>query len=328
MDCTSFAFFCRAGDLKMSDTIKTNMDKLIEQTLGKSKDVSMRRSSDFLRTETILLQESIRLIMRDAKKYAGITAALYLSDFLGITKGIRSAYFACRAIDDMGDGDRDIVGGTAAFPSLLASLHHQLERGGRDPNIPCSYLLADAVQHAGGKENHGEVIQEFHTFLDTTLIDFNRRLNRTVFMSKELDAHYLKSFRPVHNLALIALQSRSRADDVGLLPLLQGKVYALRDMARELPRGEINIPREVVQQTGFVIEDLMKHPDILNVPAVREWAEIERSMSIKLLNDIESQPKKDKGIQRMLSVLLPSIRQFLFANQWRESVTKPSEHGR
>ena len=283
----------------------------VEAPTGSEPKNGSCNSGDLLRREALLFREWMTLLTRDLKKYFTITAAMYAGDCLGITQGIRPTYFACRALDDIADGDRTIDGCGVDVSSLLAALHQQLDTDSRDASVPCSYLLHDAVHSLGSEANREEVIQNFHTFLDTTLIDFQRRVHKTVFTVSELDAHYMRSFQPVLNLALIALGSRSRAQALGLLPLLQGKVYALDDMSHELPRGEINIPGEVVNRAGLDVENLMRCPTLSDVPAIRDWMKDECDSSTQILKDIESQQYKDKGVRRILGILLPSIRRFL-----------------
>ncbi len=274
-----------------------------------SADAQSRMNPDrsFLRREILLATEWVRLLLRDPKKYFSITASLYAADATGKTNGIRAAYFFCRHIDDIADGDRDAPSGHEDFPALIEALRRQAD-GGPAPAGVSGALLSHALQ-AGDAPDAAEVAECMKTFLDTTRFDYSRRIERTVLSANALDLHYERSFGPAHDLACICAGSDVRAHHLAPLQLLQGKAYALRDLSHELPRGEINIPDEVVQRAGMPVEELMTQQDVFSVQAISEWAARERCDAQRLLAEMES--KATGEIRPILNVLLPPIRRSL-----------------
>lgn len=262
-----------------------------------------------IREEIIILREWMALLARDWRKFAGITCAIQMGDMTGVSRGLRAAYFFCRHIDDRVDGDRP---GTEILETIDA-LRLQLQQG-----IPAGasegILLQSAVRSVSTRCDGMEVRQCFTTFLDVMSADYRRRMENICLSQEALNAHYRHSFGCVHDIALMSLNSPHRTGDLAPLAELQGTVYGLRDMATELPRGEINIPNEALNATEMTPEDVIRHPDIWGIPALREWRSERCSWAKQMVERVDERAPKERAVQWIVRTLLPPIRRYLAKN--------------
>jgi len=96
------------------------------------------------------------------------------------------------------------------------------------------------------------------------MFDYHRAKERRLLSSEELETYYHHAFFPPVNLLLMGLGSKFRAEDVPELSYGQGRVYSVRDLETDWKRGVINIPKEVLDQSGMSPEsevDLIRDID-------------------------------------------------------------------
>lgn len=269
--------------------------------------------------EVVLHREWLQLLTRDWRKYGRITCSVHLADLTGASSGMRPSYHFCRHVDNLVDGDAYSVDDTADdIPELLDRLAEQITLGGFDASRS-SQLLRHALHSLPMEENSAEVRLNFMTFLRVMKDDHRRRAQRIALSGEQLHAHYDRSFGCVHNIALIALKSRHRTGDLLPLSMLQGRMYAVRDLPQELGRGEINVPLEVIKETGLPLEDILTHPNPITLPRMAKWKETELQWARDAVRAIRQKPFRDGNARTILHVLLSPIQRFIDAELKRSS---------
>ena len=108
-------------------------------------------------------------------------------------------------------------------------------------------LLEEAICAVERRDRRsGETRESFIGLLDAMLVEYHRRIDRTVLPKQTLIEIHIASSVHALNLSLICLGSRQRAASMPAMAELIGWMWVLRDLERELRLGIINIPREVL----------------------------------------------------------------------------------
>lgn len=162
----------------------------------------------------------------------------------------RSMYYFFRHLDDVLDGDRAI----SQDPFLYASgIRSCLEERNFDvENYPILGLAKRALEHCDMVKRSGDDPQsDMLQLIDAMVFDRFRMQSRMVLSKQDLLAEYQRQFYPIINLQLISLGSKVRVADIPDFPIVQGRVYGLRDMESDWNKGLINIPAEVLEAAGL-----------------------------------------------------------------------------
>ena len=218
----------------------------------------------------------------------------YYYDKLEIFPALEPSYYACRRVDDVADGDRDLPPGFENFYEWIAYLRNHINTGGKNiPKAPTAdYLLKQAIVRLEREQRPTDNIRgEFNGFLDAMTVEYERRINRSVLSAQELEEVNRNSFGHAHNMALIAIRSRTRAPDVPQLPQLQGRLYAIADLETELRRGICNIPAEVLETSGLGLPALMEQPELVkDNQGIRHWKDAELQWGRFAMDELAKKP--------------------------------------
>jgi len=223
---------------------------------------------DWQHEELVAMEEHARLVARDPK-YENITFALHLASTLmpftrflpgrpiGIAPGLFTAYFFCRVIDDIADGDRPLVG-FDSFEDLADNLKRQMEENAfGDSNV--EILLRGTIRDM--QKYRGVDIRPYVVrFLDAMNYECQRRISHQVSTRQELYNLYQNSFGVPQDMAFIGIGSHLRSSDIPELADLQGRIYAVRDLEQELQQGIVFIPNEVgsIDATSLAVQDWVR----------------------------------------------------------------------
>ncbi|PID83927.1 hypothetical protein CSB09_03790 [Candidatus Gracilibacteria bacterium] len=198
-------------------------------------------------------------------------------------------------------------------------------RGGGYEDL-IGYTLKTAIQKLNlVKGPNDSVEKEFIEYLNAIEKDYNRKNKQEIFPQKELDELYRETFRNSINIALMGfnaplpfkivpkyrkiIPSKNREADIYDLGLLQGKIYALCDFEHEIPKGIINIPKEVFDNCGFNLKSLMQDPvQVWNSEAFVRWVQREMETSSQMITQLESLENLDFPCRRIVSSILGRIK--------------------
>ena len=244
-----------------------------------------------LQREIAIAAEYGRLVWRAPGKFLRQARRDYSLRFSGFAPGWQAANLACRIIDDIADGERKLVSGFASFPALIDQLRSQIIERTPMTGSLLPELLEEAVCAVERRDRRkGETRESFVGLLDAMLVEHHRRIARTVLPKQALIEVHTASSLHAHNLSLICLGSRTRADSVPLLAEYIGRMGALRDLEHELRLGIINIPREVLPDGGRTAEqinELIARPkSIRKMTAVVDWMRAEARDGLQLAEQI------------------------------------------
>lgn len=200
--------------------------------------------------EAFCLKEGVTLIKRD-RRFISHIAGLYLLSFKtsgNIETGrlARASYFFFRDLDDRVDGVREHDGSPLHY---ALNIRHQIESGrfSSTPEIVelAKYSIPVLERRARQDDNPR---QDFIAVIDANLFDYERRHERRVLSTEEIQQYYQATFPPLLNILFVGLGSALRARDVPNMANCQGAVYTVRDLEEDWNLGIINIPNEVLQE--------------------------------------------------------------------------------
>lgn len=229
--------------------------------------------------------EAGKLLLRNPGKYANGVKGLYLLSFVDCELGqaARNSYFVLRNIDDSLDGERK---GFVDPLSHALNVQNQI-RSGNFGDQSLDRMASRAIDLLEKRSRPGDnPRKDFSDAIDIMMFDFSRSQERRVLTGQDLEQYYVRTFHPVVNLMLIGLQSQYRADDLPELTCSQGRVYTVRDIKDDWPRGTINIPAEVLEKAGLSPNHQLN--DVQSSEVIREWFnyELRRShQDLKKLQD-------------------------------------------
>ncbi len=220
---------------------------------------------------------------------------------VGLAPGVWVAYHFCRKIDHIGDGDADLPKQYESFSELQVELNDAMARD-QYPNTDIGLLLRGAVRDM--KTYHGvDVRERISKFLGAMETENNRRLNRTISTREELNAIYRASFEAPTDIAFIAAGSSARSADLPQLAEVQGRIYAVRDLEEDLPRGRIFVPKEV----GLSVDELVNQ---CALPQLERWKEEELSEGRQLIDKLRQKELDWRG-RIIVSFLINGMTDYL-----------------
>ena len=255
-----------------------------------------------IRREFFILSIFLRLLARDFKKYFKVASLCYFIGVFRISRPAKPAYFFCRYMDDLADGDVRLPKKYHSLEHLVQRLKNRIDHGAPGAS-KVEILLADVLlKYEKYAQKNEMVCDALRAFLGSMLFDFNRRKNRTLLTGKELLDNYHFSFSAVIQLAAIGLQIEMPLDVIRGLGELQGRFYALQDIQSDLEKGIINIPQEVVVEAGLT-NDL---DQCLGNAVFGHWVQSEIESCEKLARLLQSNTGKGR-MKRMIDALVNPI---------------------
>lgn len=271
--------------------------------------------TDEQREQFIIFRERCRLYERCPGKYEAITTALYLAAYFnpmsrvfgtspsGFAPAISVAYHFCRLVDDIADGDSPLPKGFETFEQVTENLKAQVNGTVVDKNSDLGFLLHRCISKLEEEGGSIDIRHELIAFLDAMQLEHKKRNEHLVFTEEELKDLYDDSFGPPHVIAFVALGSNAKASDIEGLMQLQGRLYAVRDLKDELRLGIINIPKDVLDESGLGKEALIAQPDLLDANTViQAWIQREYAVGLKLIEQLRTKDLdwKAKAVIRFL----------------------------
>ncbi|GAB5526258.1 MAG: hypothetical protein Roseis2KO_41300 [Roseivirga sp.] len=265
----------------------------------------------FLR-ELFIIRCFFRLLQRDFKKYFTVGGITYWLGASGLYPSAKPTYFFCRYVDDLADGDRKLPRGYKNFESFVQRMKTLVETGNTGDLTNIERVLADAVNKLCRKSaNHTVIKQELSDFLDSMLIDYNRRIHTTVLTQSELDRLYDRSFSAVLQLTFIGTGTELDRAHITRLGLIQGKLYGLQDLHEDLVSGIINLPQELISATGMSLKQITAAPASLEQnEAFQQWRSDELTICYDYLQALQSLDA-DKKVKKIISILTDPLAVYL-----------------
>ena len=265
---------------------------------------------NYLRRELFILSYFMRLLRRNFKKYFTVAGFTYSLGALGIYPSSKPTYFFCRYIDDLADGDYTLPNGQS-FESFIAELVEFLKTPHQKANSTIQLVLADAVRKLQKATDLETIQSELTHFLHSMLLDYQRRTVRKALNQAEIDELYHRSFSAVLKLALLGFGIQLDATYVDKLGLVQGKIYALQDIEDDLSQAIINVPSELIKETGFEVEALIKQPAefTASLPFLK-WKQKDLLEAKKLVDELLGLQTSKKGM-KMIRVLVNPLDEYI-----------------
>lgn len=162
------------------------------------------------------------------------------------TRVLRAAYCLAQHVDDVLDGDRKIKGDPEAYvQAVLRGLRGEAPFGPSVAEQLAAYVSAEMRSFETERDDpRGDLIHLFETLLE----DRRRMDARRALPAAELAELHRKTFFYSFNLTFILSRAATRAagepDLIGALCW----VSPVRDLRRDLKKGLINIPAEVLER--------------------------------------------------------------------------------
>ena len=196
--------------------------------------------------ESICLMEAAHLVRRSIK-YWHLIGKMYLESLRDHhpAQVFRAAYFFCRHIDDVLDGDRKVTADPEMYVRHILSA---MKTGHRGPQIVDLYRFAIDSMKEMAAETDRPMSYFMRVIEDAMLFDFERGKERRVLTRTELESYYNNTFTPITDIALIISGSHLRTEHIPEIVTTQGHIYTVRDMKKDLEKGIINIPLEELEK--------------------------------------------------------------------------------
>jgi hypothetical protein len=244
-----------------------------------------------IQRQSIIGTETYQYLKRDFKKYS--TGALGMWALFGRNfeqgDAFRSIYYLFRNVDDIMDGDRQINEDPFTYTDRLRN--NIVNRNFNTTSDPILHLAKRSMDHFDKVKKPDDNPQEdMLQLIDAMVEDRHRMLHRQALPQEALTEEYRTQFYPIQNLQLIALESKIRVDDIPDFPIVQGRVYALKDLQNDWEKGLINIPLEVLTAAG--LDSDADFPTVRDNPVIQQWV-INECIECGELLDIENQRLAD-----------------------------------
>lgn len=265
---------------------------------------------NYLRRELFILGYFMRLLRRNFKKYFTVAGFTYSLGALGFYPSSKPTYFFCRYIDDLADGDYTLPDGQS-FESFIKDLISFLNSVDRKPKTTIEMVLADAVRKLQKSTDLETIQAELTHFLNSMLLDYQRRTDKKALNQAEINELYHRSFSAVLKLALLGFGIKLDHAYVDKLGLVQGKIYALQDIEDDLSQSIINVPNELINAVGFSIEEVIgKAAQFTATEQFDTWRQKELQEAKKLVDELLNLQTSKKGM-KMIRVLVNPLDEYI-----------------
>jgi membrane-associated phospholipid phosphatase len=254
------------------------LDLAAGATLGLVSVVTVwRRTSrdevlESLRIEALCLREFAWFVRRHPR-YLLVFFALFRASILRWrrTRVLRAAYCLAQHVDDVLDGDRRIKDDPEAYVLAMMGGLQGLRSEAPFGETTADQLAQFVAAEMGRFENERDDPWSDLLKLFEVLLEDRRRMDARRTMSAEaLAGQHRRTFFYSLNLTLILAGSSLRAADAPDLIAALAWCSPVRDLEKDLAKGLINIPAEVLAQVGW--DGAPETLEItLDTPAVRDW---------------------------------------------------------
>jgi hypothetical protein len=223
---------------------------------------------DALRIEALCLRE-VSFFARRHPRYLLNALALWVHGLprWRATRPLRAAWCLAQHVDDVLDGDRKVGSRKVRrdpedhVDGLLRGMRGATPAGDEPEAILAAYVWEslDAPARA-----------DLLALFDLLRQDRRRMDARQAWSAAQLAEHHRRTFSLSVDLTLLLDGAELRAADVPELVAALAWCSPVRDLEKDLARGLINIPAEVLERVSGDREGLASR-DLLAAPAVRAW---------------------------------------------------------
>lgn len=263
----------------------------------------MEKLIEYSWTRLFMVKESLRLVKSDPEKHAKKVIGLWFMPLLIRGSGVgRDAYFFMRNIDDVIDGDLVIKQNPADY---VSDIRKDIVADFQNPNYPVEQLAFRSIKLLNQrKKESDDPKQEFINGIDGMVGDIKRRETKEILTADELERYYVKSFGPHFNIMSISIRSNLREGDIKPFICYQGLAYSIQDLSTDWQRGLINVPKEVLCQSGLKVSASVL--EVQSNPIIREWIVNESCEKTRKLNTFLTQTSELKG-ENSANLILNSL---------------------
>jgi phytoene/squalene synthetase len=268
----------------------------------------------YFKRELFILNCFAGLLRRDFRKYFTVAGTTYWLGASGLYPAAKPTYFFCRYVDDLADGDHNIPQNYQHFEQFIHQMKESVQNTEKEPVKNIELVLADAIRKLKKKSGEPALIRkELNHFLDSMLIDYNRRLKQTVLTQSEIDKLYNNSFSSVLQLTFLGTGTQLAREYIRLLGLIQGKLYALQDMREDLRAGIINIPAVVINAAGYSLAELRQKPAVIeSSKAWQGWRQAELEQCTSYMHTLQTLEVNSK-VRKIIGILTDPLDKYLQA---------------
>lgn len=229
--------------------------------------------------------EARRFIAKDPTKKR-LAVFLGASSLLGIKTGTltKSTYYFLRGLDDLLDGEYVGTGAPQDPKEYALDVKQQVQRGVILPKDRLTRLGSYALPRLQKKERSNDSTeQSMATLIDEMVFDHDRRINRTAITKDRLWQNYTQTLDESINILLLALGSSVRSTEVPDYSLAQGRLYSVRDLAKDWNLGVINIPIETLADARVSTEDT--YNEVASNSTIQNWMYAETQQGVASMSD-------------------------------------------
>lgn len=269
--------------------------------------------SNVVREELLIARGYLELILQNPAKYLVYTFRHYFLDVFRIASGLKAGYLAFRKADDIADGEADLPAEFDSFADFIDAAKHQIRTGVIDVRSDVLFLLNSAFAKISKQEKtEGETQNAFEGFLDAMLAEFERRTQSLLLTQEELRQVHTASAYHAHNIALISLRSKNRAEDTPELSEFIARTDALRDLEKDLRLGIVNVPGGVIAQSGLSYRHVAQYPETIYANRhILSWMQSELENLRELRDKLTSYEHLDKYAKKILQSRIRQRRKFI-----------------
>lgn len=279
-----------------------------------------------MKIEFYVLLNSLRFSLRHVR-YLVILLYIYIFSLLNWrkTRLTRYGFVFLQIIDDIVDGDRSIDQSPVLYVDALQSQLKKGEFGNRAIDRLAQAFYIELEKRITNSENPVEMAIRV---IENMKRDYPRRLKRTWYGESELKSHMRETFELSMDLMLIAMGSKIRSRDIP--GLIEGLAWCSmrRDLKNDLAMGIINIPSEILVQSGLNQADLLNYPLFIHNPVIESYLRREHSRIQKCMLDFQGEKSAlaNRFGMRFIRVFEKSIYKYLAKDEKKFFVLHEESH--
>lgn len=221
-----------------------------------------------LRIEALCLRE-VWFFTRRHPRYLLTALALWVHGLprWRATRLLRASWCLAQQVDDVLDGDRKIKEDPEAYVDRLVDQMLSGEPAVDEPEAALAAFVWDGLAAAGtGTDDpRGYLLALFARLR----LDRRRMDAQEIWSAAALAEHHRETFDRSLNLTLILDGAELRAADAPELVEALAWCSPVRDLEKDLAKGLINIPAEILERIGDAGSPAPR--DLVATPAVRAW---------------------------------------------------------
>ena len=254
----------------------------------------IERMTDQEVEDLIVAAQISHLYKRAPGKYEKITKAVRYISYLA--PAVEVSYHVFRFLDDVLDGDTSVPDGFSGLEEWIDHIGSiGLSEGESTPKeTSVEFLMKRMFEKTGDKST--EVARETAIFMEVAYVENITRNSGRLFSKQELVTMYNRTISPSENIVLIGMGSRARVKDVPEFSQIPGRAFNLSTLETGVARGEFNIPKEVIEDSGLSPEELSAKPELVwENEVVRQWISQEIRFIEGLIKNLNSRKKDLRG---------------------------------